>query len=244
MLEDDEDFSANFDDRTYANFPGNSDHYNGDQSVPIADASQIEPPLATSSQLHPPSNADEQHESSFDSLPPGEKYHMPPNDDSFFMQNTNNEEDPFDTSAIVIPQEPHGNTGVESRKEENKSNNVLSLLSQYILEEAPSSKDVETVQDDFNAFANHRRAISCMQDADAMLPQLTSPLSPPAFNPEEIILGSNEAIAGLDSPAYPMSKGKADAFNWLDSKMSDLKIGKKSMNALALEKHQQANPSR
>ena len=33
------------------------------------------------------------------------------------------------------------------------------------------------------------------------LPQLTSPLSPPAFNPADIILGSNEAIAGLDSPA-------------------------------------------
>lgn len=29
-----------------------------------------------------------------------------------------------------------------------------------------------------------------------MLPQLTSPLSPPAFNPADVILGSNEAIAG------------------------------------------------
>ena len=39
------------------------------------------------------------------------------------------------------------------------------------------------------------------EDLDSMLPQLTSPLSPPAFNPHEIILDSNEAIAGLESPA-------------------------------------------
>ena len=95
-----------------------------------------------------------------------------------------------------------------------------------------------------------------------MLPQLTSPLSPPAFNPHDILLGSNEAIAGLDSPA-PASvsvsaaannlaatsctdlgnnaspKLSENAFNWLDSKMNDLRIGKRSMNALALEKQQQ-----
>ena len=56
----------------------------------------------------------------------------------------------------------------------------------------------------FSAFTNHRRAVSNFQNTDAMspmLPQLTSPLSPPAFNPHEILLGSNEAIAGLDSPA-------------------------------------------
>lgn len=169
------------------------------------------------------------------------------------MHQKEDEEDPFDTSAIIIPEQPHS-ISVESHmhQEENHAderlataaedkNNVLSLLSQYMLEQ-----NVEAAGDDFNAFANHRRAISCMQDADAMLPQLTSPLSPPAFNPEEIILGSNEAIAGLDSPApIPPSKTKADAFNWLDSKMSDLKIGKKSMNALALEKQQQhQHPSR
>ena len=87
-----------------------------------------------------------------------------------------------------------------------------------------------------------------------MLPQLTSPLSPPAFNPHEILLGSNEAIAGLDSPApIPTSEATVsnkaatlssklseNAFNWLDTKMNDLRIGKRSMNALALEKQQQS----
>jgi len=64
---------------------------------------------------------------------------------------------------------------------------------------------------------DHRRAVSTLSEADnvstkknhffpiktffstlsfQMLPQLTSPLSPPAFNPADIILGSNEAIAG------------------------------------------------
>ena len=62
----------------------------------------------------------------------------------------------------------------------------------------------------YSAFTSHRRAISgSVQDVNGhgllpqspMLHQLTSPLSPPAFNPHEILLGSNEAIAGLDSPA-------------------------------------------
>ena len=118
----------------------------------------------------------------------------------------------------------------------------------------------------FSTFTNHRRAISNLPNIDAMspmLPQLTSPLSPPAFNPHDILLGSNEAIAGLDSPAsVPASvsvsaannlaatsctdlgnnaspKLSENAFNWLDSKMNDLRIGKRSMNALALEKQQQ-----
>jgi hypothetical protein len=38
-------------------------------------------------------DGDQPHDDSFDSLPPGEKYHCPPF-----------EEDPFDTSAIVIPE--------------------------------------------------------------------------------------------------------------------------------------------
>ena len=52
---------------------------------------------------------------------------------------------------------------------------------------------------------NHRRALSTLSDADNLLPTLTSPLSPPAFNPADIILGSNEAIAGLESPAMSMT---------------------------------------
>ena len=59
-------------------------------------------------------------ESSFDSLPPGEKYHMPPNEshssrevsqeNTENIQNIQNEEqaadgsDPFDTSGIIIPE--------------------------------------------------------------------------------------------------------------------------------------------
>ena len=45
----------------------------------------MEAPLATSSQLHPPASASlvqDQNDSSFDSLPPGEKYHMPPHEQS------------------------------------------------------------------------------------------------------------------------------------------------------------------
>ena len=77
-----------------------------------------------------------------------------------------------------------------------------------------------------------------------MLPQLTSPLSPPAFNPADIILGSNEAIAGLESPALNMAQPKSslfrrndDAFNWLESTMTDLKIGKK--DAVSQQQQQQ-----
>ena len=89
--------------------------------------------------------------------------------------------------------------------------------------------------EEFNAFASHRRAVS--NETLQILPQLTSPLSPPAFNPNEILLGSNEAIAGLESPA-PVKTPRNDAFNWLDSKMMDLRIGKKSMNSLVKEKNQ------
>lgn len=113
----------------------------------------------------------------------------------------------------------------------------------------------------------HRRAMSTTSDADNMLPPLTSPFSPPAFNPADIILGSNEAIAGLESPAMSMAlptsslaasslvssnvycsaspapirdqhnqeerapsseREKTEhAFNWLQSTMSNLKIGEK-----------------
>merc|ERR1719427_422638 len=86
------------------------------------------------------------------------------------------------------------------------------------------------------AIARHRRAVSTMDDmrnmeADTFLPPLASPFSPPAFNPYDIILGSNEAIAGLDSPApYTGGNHKAEqsrdmAFSWLEDKMGDLKVG-------------------
>ena len=57
-------------------------------------------------------------------------------------------------------------------------------------------------------------------------------------------LFDNSKFAGLESPA-PMNnitpKASNGAFNWLDSKMSDLKIGKKSLNAMALEKQVSRN---
>merc|ERR1712080_610325 len=122
------------------------------------------------------------------------------------------EEDPFDTSAIIIPtggvradDSSHLPTSSSaaaktSDYEERSSTKLPHVLSQLEPFMSPKEKTPENI-DDFSAFTNHRRAISNLQDADSMLPQLTSPLSPPAFNPHEILLGSNEAIAGLDSPA-------------------------------------------
>ena len=124
-------FSDNFDDRTYANFPSNHEHY-ADQSFSAVDSSQMEAPLATSSQLHPPSSGNgnqDRNDSSFDSLPPGETYHLPPHEQSssssagVFLQQSQEfinsqelqeevtptaeviEEDPFDTSAIILPED-------------------------------------------------------------------------------------------------------------------------------------------
>ena len=124
-------FSDNFDDRTYANFPSNHENY-ADQSFSAVDSSQMEAPLATSSQLHPPSSGNgnqDRNDSSFDSLPPGETYHLPPHEQSSsssaggFLQQSQEfinsqelqeevtptaeviEEDPFDTSAIILPEE-------------------------------------------------------------------------------------------------------------------------------------------
>ena len=78
----------------------------------------------------------------------------------------------------------------------------------------------------------HRRAVSTVSEAEHSLPPLTSPFSPPAFNPYDIILGSNEAIAGLDSPFPAANKNKRDeAFSWLDDKMGTLKSSK-STNCL------------
>ena len=87
----------------------------------------------------------------------------------------------------------------------------------------------------------HRRAVSTMADmrnmeAEGVLPPLTSPFSPPAFNPYDIVLGSNEAIAGLDSPAprphrqctAVTAQTRDQAFSWLEDKIGDLKISKEN----------------
>ena len=123
--------------------------------------------------------------------------------------------------------------------------NILAQLAPYLSPPnagAKSSNQEMDQNEEFNAFASHRRAVS-NETMEQILPQLTSPLSPPAFNPNEVLLGSNEAIAGLESPA-PVKTPRNDAFNWLDSKMMDLRIGKKSMNSLAKEKNQQNQVSR
>merc|ERR1719209_1624652 len=96
------------------------------------------------------------------------------------------------------------------------------------------------------AITRHRRAVSTMDDmrnmeADGLLPPLTSPFSPPAFNPYDIVLGSNEAIAGLDSPAprtpvppsgapqrQAASQTRDQAFSWLEDKIGDLKVSKEA----------------
>ena len=186
------------------------------------------------------------HDNSFDSLPPGETYHSPPF-----------EEDPFDTSAIVIPEisQPRTSEVINSRPKQNgdvampASNNLHSdiyaqikksgahqghsqqpsMLSQLLSckegsmvrgntsspqllneissnDNSSSSHNNQSRNDDLSfdissSGFGHRRAYSSTSEAEHALPQLTSPLSPPAFNPADVILGSNEAIAGLDSPA-------------------------------------------
>merc|ERR1712098_805921 len=79
----------------------------------------------------------------------------------------------------------------------------------------------------------HRRAVSTVSEAEHFLPPLTSPFSPPAFNPYDVVLGSNEAIAGLDSP-LPVAANKSrrdEAFSWLDDKLGNMKSSK-STNCL------------
>ncbi|CAB4058289.1 TNK2 [Lepeophtheirus salmonis] len=98
---------------------------------------------------------------SFDSLPPGCTYHEPPGND---------EDDPFDTSRIIIHEESQTENGATEpsiihrlmTSEENKEDPIL---------------------------------------VPPYTPKLpNSPFSPPAFNPDDIVLESNEAIAGLESP--------------------------------------------
>ena len=96
--EQDQDFAqstANFDDRTYANFPSNLDQYADQSMVDNAaisrnldengDFQTDEFPLASSTVI---ASGNGNADSSFDSLPPGEKYHLPPND----VSNSSNED--------------------------------------------------------------------------------------------------------------------------------------------------------
>lgn len=181
-----------FDDRTYANYPSNSSHY-ADQTFSIQSGDHLE--------VH----SNPKNETSFDSLPPGETYHMPPREDLNSSSEVNEDDDPFDTSNIVIPER-------SSTPQETQTNTqAVTEFNNTLLYQLMTSANGQQEQ----------------------LPQLTSPLSPPAFNPADIILGSNEAIAGLESPApvpgaIPACRvggSKNDAFNWLATSLqSDLKI--------------------
>ena len=223
---------------------------------------------------------------SFNSLPEGETYHMPPVED---------EEDPFDTSRVVIYQ-PGGehldysqqtraesSTGRLSKADSIRSQNLAasdtlapsalqsiggdvelklnqsgsqddydnkpSIISQLLasssctppptmavtptLQLSSTPDPIRTAED-----KRHRRAVSTISEAEAFLPPLTSPFSPPAFNPYDIVLGSNEAIAGLDSPAPQHEKPKRQAnhhpskepFSWLNDKIGDMKISQNNEN--------------
>lgn len=214
---------------------------------------------------------------SFSSLPEGETYHVPPDED-----------DPFDTSSVILnstsrlsdyKDQSRTNTGLSYTNAEYKTNRYdsnqgypdlsvsgsadeyetkPSIISQLL---ASTSKAVETpdvvtitptlqlsstpepsrYSETFNSLHDdrnrHRRAVSTIAEADLFLPPLTSPFSPPAFNPYDIVLGSNEAIAGLDSPAPYQSNDKpkrqtqlnsSEAFSWLNDKIGDMKISQKT----------------
>ena len=152
------------------------------------DNSQIEAPLATSSQLTSVSAVNtsvDQNESSFDSLPPGEKYHLPPHEQSSSsstggdilnqkepseqpMQNVADvanviaEDDPFDTSAIIIPTENvtqppfetpqiiahHQKNDAEEKPYNNATQKLPHMLSQLEPFISPKEKTPEN-NDDF-----------------------------------------------------------------------------------------------
>ena len=94
------------------------------------------------------------------------------------------ENDPFDTSGIIIPDEkpsipelPTQNpTQIPTQNPAMSDNGFLSQLVPFISPQQSKAHKTD--------------------DLDSMLPQLTSPLSPPPFNPHEIVLDTNEAIAG------------------------------------------------
>ncbi len=187
------EYEAHFDDRTYANFPARPDRY-ADQTLSLANRS-----LTSSGEggdhLEVRSNptASNQQDVSFDSLPPGETYHMPPREDEDADELVGDEEDPFDTSAVVLP-----------NRSTSTPNNELQNLDRH-------SMIFRLIQ----------------ENANVQQQPLSSPLSPPAFNPADILLGSNEAIAGLDSPAPVRgATTSTDAFTWLENTMQkDLRIG-------------------
>ena len=212
----------------------------------------------------------ESHNSSFNSLPPGETYHYPPEDDHEEQLQEQwqeeEEEDPFDTSNVTIhnnlnstarsdaPAVEVGNSlanlqlgsggGAEARAGDGTAGppSIMSQLMASMTSSTPPPARRETVSEPRHLAPasgpdpRHRRAVSTVSEAETSLPPLTSPFSPPAFNPYDVILGSNEAIAGLDSPVPTVNKNKRDeAFSWLDDRIGSLKTSK-STNCLPNQK--------
>ena len=96
------------DQRTYANFPSSANferYQNNDQTLTLESidndvnstrSSDIR--AMSSTRVDDMSNDINVHDNSFDSLPPGDTYHIPTFDDDA------DDSDPFDTSAVVIPE--------------------------------------------------------------------------------------------------------------------------------------------
>ena len=200
---------------------------------------------------------------SFNSLPEGETYHLPPEEDE--------EDDPFDTSSVVIQNNFRStNRGTGSSSEPpydynrpgyhdvsgsgDDSEHKPSIISQLLasncstpppaLSVTPPTLHIASSTPEPRANNNvlpgpterpHRRAVSTTSEVDGFFPPLASPFSPPAFNPYDIILGSNEAIAGLDSPVPGGSVPKrqthqssVEAFSWLNDKIGDMKVSEQN----------------
>ena len=120
------------------------------------------------------------HDSSFNSLPDGATYHEPPDDE----EEEHEERDPFDTSSVMVNRsvgsteaqitsgsQPTGDTGSPAQQAGGNTNG------------GPRYRTVSSVSE---------------PDAFSLLP-LTSPFSPPAFNPYDVVLGPNETIAGKNN---------------------------------------------
>ena len=207
---------------------------------------------------------------SFNSLPEGDTYHLPPDED-----------DPFDTSSVILSNNTNRNSTL-SRSQGNYSSGQTesrlhhqvqsshfnpdlslsgdevddkpSIISQLLASSSqsgtpPALSMTPTIQISSTPEPNrnsrylstpdnnrHKRAMSTTSEAETFLPPLSSPFSPPAFNPYDVDLGSNEAIAGLDSPSPYVGADKpkrqtqynsSEAFSWLNDKIGDMKISQK-----------------
>ncbi len=195
---------------TYANFPVRRDDYGRQGYRDGSDQLEV--------------NSNPKQDTSFDSLPPGETYHVPPRDESGEVvpqSGEDDEPDPFDTSAIVLAE--RSSTPNEAVQKQLDPSSMIFRLMQAAAAETNNPQQAK------------------LNVTDPGLPQLSSPLSPPAFNPADVVLGSNEAIAGLDSPAPTRGNsvaavaggGDTDTFNWLERTIKrDLNIeeGKMAVN--------------